>query len=183
MTVTFGNICAEQTFRNIHSGHATPVRNDLLFYTFLLVLFLIVLRHFGMLLDLRFPSIRTCLLALMAALCWPLAAHAARAAAGTSAACAPHAAGHSPLRQYIAAALAAAGGTSTDLPLLAALPGASWLAHFDLTGVLCLTHFAGAFWRALTSAPHSAALPGTLCPSPLPGGCVIAPQCLKTAAK
>ena len=66
---------------------------------------------------------------------------------------------------------------------LAALPGASWLAHFDLTGVLCLTHFAGAFWRALTSAPHSAALPGTLCPSPLPGGCVIAPQCLKTAAK
>ena len=31
MIVTFGNICAEQTFRNFHSGHATPVRNDLLF--------------------------------------------------------------------------------------------------------------------------------------------------------
>jgi len=34
-----------------------------------------------MLLDLHFPSVRTCLLALMAALCWPLAAHAAPAVA------------------------------------------------------------------------------------------------------
>jgi len=50
-------------------------------YTSLLVFLLIVLRHFGMLLDLHFPSVRTCLLALMAALCWPLAAHAAPAVA------------------------------------------------------------------------------------------------------
>lgn len=50
-------------------------------YTSLLVFLLIVLRHFGMLLDLRFPFVRTCLLALMAALCWPLAAHAAPAVA------------------------------------------------------------------------------------------------------